>query len=163
MNDNLKRYIRIALKLCILLLCTYLICDYIAGDHYDKVDNSETFTTYCIKLRPQYVDQSRITDLNCSLENNQKRVYITLSDEAIEKSKKDFPFKSVGISCTPFSITNFIAARNIEKPEQIIDSYIEKHNLKALCQQKNNFKASNLTLEYMNANNAPQFLINFLL
>ena len=83
MKFSIPRTLRLVAWLAVIILGTWYVCDYVAGDKHDVIDTGENFTTYCLKIRSGYIDKNRITDLNCSLENNQKRVFITMSEQGL--------------------------------------------------------------------------------
>lgn len=156
MEFTLRRNVRLTLWLVILVTGTYYLCDLVAGDKYDRPDGRETFTTYCLKERGSYIDGDRITDLNCSLEDGRKRVYISLSETGLAELRQKLPFNSVVYSCAAHSVSQFLADRESSDPERIISEFMTEHKIAALCTPRSEFTAGSLSLEYVNSRNELQ-------
>ena len=147
MEFTLRRNVRLTLWLVILVTGTYYLCDLVAGDKYDRPDGRETFTTYCLKERGSYINGNRITDLNCSLEDGRKRVYISLSETGLAELRQKLPFKSVVYSCAAHSVSQFLADR---------ERFMTEHKIAELCTPRSEFTAGSLSLEYVNSRNEQQ-------
>jgi len=162
MKFSIPRTLRLVAWLAVIILGTWYVCDYVAGDKHDVIDTGENFTTYCLKIRSGYIDKNRITDLNCSLENNQKRVFITMSEQGLADMNREFPVRHAVYSCRDGSVKQLLLQSAADNAESLADSYLDRHQIKKLCTHQSVFHAENLELEYVDRNNSLQKKISIL-
>lgn len=162
MNNNFfsSRVARFLITSVLILTLTYVLTVLITKEKHDDPTIPE-FTAECIQKRPQVVNKD-ITDFNCSLENNTRRMFFSVSDDYIKELNQKYPIKFATFDCNPFGIKSF--ARNNDKidNEKVSEMLLSKDlRLDQYCKKEPRYKSDYLEISYVDKNNSPITILTF--